>query len=175
MKTMTMDCRPSTIGENCTGLTSMLLLFLLIACGPKKETTVQETHEIEIKKPGEGMIYLDKIDCKAVVQEVDSAGSETIFHCFRVGFTDSLELAKPTNKQTMATNIYYQYNMQEDWVMLINADSVKPVFYQPRQKLERHRFEAILVFEVPKYKTTDTLIYTDSYGAWSIQKMILKQ
>jgi hypothetical protein len=154
-------------------LTGIAAIVIATACNTKKQNEVPEKHAVQIEKEGAGMIYVDKISCSSVIQSTDSAGSDTGFRCFRVGFIDSLAAAKAADKKSLATGKYYQYDMQKDWTILVNGDSVKPVFYQPRQRIENHRYEGILVFEIPKDKRADTLIYGDSYGAWGTQQIII--
>lgn len=139
----------------------------------KKQNEPQEMHLIQVHKQGEGMIYLDKISSRSVMRDVDSIGSNTSFRCFRVGFIDSLAVAKAADKRSLDAGKYYQYDMQKDWVALINGDSSRPVFYQPRQRMENHRYEGILVFEVPLNKEPDTLVYTDSYSSWGKKVIII--
>jgi len=161
--------------KNCvlliTGLVSGAIWFS--ACNSAKSNVVAEKHQAQIHKEGEGLIYVDEVSCKTVILDEDSAGSLTSFHCFRVGFIDSLAVAKAQDKKSIETVKYYQYDMQNDWTALINGDSSKPVFYQPRQRIENHRYEGILVFEIPKDKTPDRLIYSDSYGTWGVQQLII--
>jgi len=145
----------------------------LSACNSAKSNMVTEIHQAQIQKEGIGMIYVDEVPCRTVIQNEDSAGSFTAFHCFRVGFIDSLTVAKAPDKKSLETGKYYEYDMQKDWTMLVNKDSLKAVFYQTRQKMESHRYEGILVFEIPKDKVPDKLIYVDSYSTWGVQQLII--
>jgi hypothetical protein len=142
-------------------------------CNSKGQSVPQEMHQAQIQKEGAGMIYVDKISCSSVMRNEDSVGSNTSFRCFRVGFIDSLTIAKATDKKSLDAGKYYQYDMQKDWVALVNGDSLRPVFYQPRQRMENHRYEGILVFEVPRDKEPDTLVYADSYSSWGTQVIII--
>jgi len=161
------------LGRKIYVLTVILVVF--IACGKKPKSQVTEKHEIEVNNEEKGLMYADRTDCRTVLQEVDSLGSKTIFHCYRVGFLDSLMIAKATDQKSVEEGKYYQYEMQYDWCILVDGDSVKPVFYQPRQKMETQRNEGVLVFEVPMTQQLDTLIYTDSRGEWGIRKIIIKR
>lgn len=149
-----------------------LMLFCL-ACNAKQDKQVAERHAVEINSEGRGMIYADRTDCRTVLQEVDTVNSETVFHCFRIGFFDSLSVAKATDQSSLEEGRYYQYEMEHDWRILVNGDTVKPVFYQPRQKLQVQRNEGVMVFEVPKTKQIDTLLYNDSRGEWGTKKIII--
>ncbi|MBL0271116.1 MAG: hypothetical protein IPP99_21165 [Chitinophagaceae bacterium] len=152
-----------------------VILVFFIACNNKPKNQVTEKHEIEVNNEGRGLMYADRTDCRSVLQEIDSLGGKTTFHCFRVGFLDSLMIAKAADQQSVEEGKYYQYEMQYDWCILVDGDSVKPVFYQPRQKMETQRNEGVLVFEVPMTQQLDTLIYTDSRGEWGIRKIIIKR
>ena len=146
--------------------------IVCIGCNDKGQNEPQEMHQAQIQKEGAGMIYVDKISCSSVLRSEDSAGN-TSFRCFRVGFIDSLVVAKATDKKNLDAGKYYQYDMQTDWVALINGDSSRPVFYHPRHRMENHRNEGILVFEVPRDKEPDTLVYADSYSSWGTHVIII--
>ena len=139
----------------------------------KKETGLKEIHNAEIRDRSGGLMYVDRVSCDAVLQEQDTAGSNTEFHCYLVGFVDSSVVAKAADKQSEEAGKYFQYKMDKDWSVLVNGDSTKPVFFQPKNKHENHRNEGVIVFEVPKNKTQDTLVYNDSYGSWSTQEIII--
>jgi hypothetical protein len=148
-------------------------MIFMNACVSKKQGKPVERHAAEINNKGIGMIYADKIPCNAVMQETRDTGSHTVFHCYRIGFIDSLFVAKATGKKDLDAGKYYQYGMEKDWVALVNGDSLTPVFFQPKERFEEQRHEAVIVFETPGDKEPDTLIYKDSYGAWSTQQLIL--
>jgi len=161
--------------RNCVLLISGIVscVIWLSACNSAKSNIVTEQHQVQIQKEGTGVIYIDKISCSSVIRSEDTAGSKTSFRCFRVGFIDSLAIAKATDKKSLDAGKYYQYDMQNDWVALVNGDSTRPVFYHPRQRMENHRNEGILVFEVPRDKEPDTLVYADSYSSWGTQIIII--
>jgi hypothetical protein len=144
----------------------------LVSCSSAQSTMLTEKHEAQVQREGIGMIYTDNIPCSSVIRTENGDGSSS-FHCFRVGIIDSLAVAKPADKKSLEAGKYYQYDLQNDWVALINGDSTRPVFYQPRQRMENHRYEGILVFEIPKDKVADTLVYTDSYSSWGTQLIII--
>ena len=149
------------------------MVLTIAACNSKKKIEIKENHEGQVQKEGTGMIYVDNISCNSVMQGSDSAGSNSAFQCFRVGFIDSLVVAKAADKKSLEAGKYYQYDVQNDWTILVNGDSVKPVFYQPRQRVENHRYEGILVFEITGSEKNDTLIYNDSFGTWGTQQIII--
>lgn len=149
----------------------MSVIIWLSACNSAKSNIVTEVHQAQVHKEGQGMIYVDEISCSSVMRSIDSNDGSSSFYCFRVGFIDSLAVAKAIDKKSLDAGKYYQYDMQKDWVALVNGDSSLPVFYQPRQRIENHRHEGILVFEVDK--EPDTLIYTDSYSTWGKQSIII--
>ena len=153
-------------------ITGIMSIVIWSACNSARSNIVAEMHQAQIQKEGIGMMYVDKISCSSVIRSEDGAGN-TSFRCFRVGFIDSLAVAKATDKKSLDAGKYYLYDMQKDWVALVNGDSSMPVFYQPRQRLENHRNEGILVFEAPRDKEPDTLVYADSYSSWGTQRIII--
>jgi hypothetical protein len=161
-------------------LTAVYLLgmFSIInGCTDGKAKTVKiesvEKHEAQIQSPGAGMIYADKIACDAVMRNTDSNRTGA-FHCYLVGFIDSLGIAKAQDKKTLETGKYYQFDVQNDWMAMIQGDSVMPVFYQPKQRLESHRNEGVLVFEMKDGKGPDTLIYKgSSSNGWGPQQLVI--
>jgi len=132
-----------------------------------------ETHQAQVQNPEAGMIYADKIACSKVMQGADSSRGNAVFHCYLVGFIDSLTIAKAGDKKDIEAGKYYQYDVQRDWIALVQGDSVIPVFYEPRQRIEHHRHEGVLVFETKNGKEPDTLIYKDSYSSWGTQQLII--
>jgi hypothetical protein len=149
-----------------------IAVIAMTGCKQKKnDREMNERHWAEVKMQGVGMIYVDEVSCSSVLSEVDSSKGETGFHCYRVGFVDSLP-AKAKDKKDLERGKYYQYDIYRDWVALINGDSVRPVFYQPMIKREINKEEGVLVFEIIKNKKPDTLVYNDSYGPWGRQVII---
>lgn len=132
--------------------------------------TIEEAHEAYVMHRGSGMIYLDRVDCKRVMQEGEASG---VFHCYKLGFVDSLVTAKPKDKSDEKAGKYFQYDMQRDWVAISGGDTLRPVFFEPVLRHELHRTEGILVFESLNGKAPDTLIYTDSFGSWGTQQFII--
>jgi hypothetical protein len=149
-------------------------VVMITGCKQKTKTGSRNAgeHWAEVKMQGVGMIYIDEVPCSSVLSEVDSGKGETEFHCYRVGFVDSLP-AKAKDKKELDKGKYYQYDMHKDWVALIDGDSIRPVFYQPMIKKEMNKEESILVFEITKDKQADTLVYNDSYGLWG-RRVIIK-
>lgn len=153
------------------------MLGIVNGCTDGKGKTVKsepvEKHEAQVQSTGAGMIYADKIACDAVMRNTDS-NRTGVFHCYLVGFIDSLGIAKAQDKKTLETGKYYQFDVQNDWVAMIQGDSVMPVFYQPKQRLESHRNEGVLVFETKDGKGPDTLIYKgSSTNGWEPQQLII--
>lgn len=148
------------------------LLALLHACGHMERTHKDsgvETHQLQKQNKGTGMMYVDEVACNTMMRETDTAGSNTCFRCYVVGFVDSLSLVN-TDKNNTETGKYYQYDMQYDWKAVLGGDSLRPVFFQTRQRLEGYRHEGVLIFETPKDKKPDVLLYTDTYGSWGTQQ-----
>src|SRR6187402_464008 len=98
--------------RNCVLLISGIVscVIWLSACNSAKSNIVTEQHQVQIQKEGTGVIYIDKISCSSVIRSEDTAGSKTSFRCFRVGFIDSLAIAKATDKKSLDAGKYYQYD-----------------------------------------------------------------
>src|SRR6187549_49123 len=84
-----------------SGLLPIMLLFN--SCKTAKQNEPKERHQVMIENKGMGMIYVDKIPCNTVMKASDSAGSNTDFYCYLVGFVDSLATVKPQDKQDIET------------------------------------------------------------------------
>lgn len=166
---------PSTASSKTLSVVPFVaaITLLISACGNRKETIVknEEHHWAAISAAGVGSMYLDKIPANAVVHDTDPGKANTVFVSYRVGFIDSLHPGIP-GKSDLEKGKYYQYSMYRDWVALIDGDSLQPVFYQPMVKRQKQQEEGILVFEIPKNKQIDTLVYNDSFGPWGQQVII---
>lgn len=147
-------------------------VVLCISCNTTVKSNMGEKHQWQVNRQGIGMLYADKIPCKAVMQNSNSDG-DFHFQCYLVGFTDSIPAAKEMDKKELDLSKYFEYDMQNDWKALIQGDSVAVTFFQPKQKREKNRFEGILVFETASSETPDTLVYTDSNGSWGTQQLVL--
>ena len=132
---------------------------------------VEPRHLIALKKPKE-VLYLDRLDNRVVLAKADTTGPTT-FCSFLVGLKDSLFLTD--GKRLQEREKYLQYDMQRDWTVLMGGDSLKPVFYQQKTHLDGLVREGALVFEIPKGRQIDTLIYRDTYGDWGTQLFVLSE
>jgi hypothetical protein len=149
-------------------------LLLVYACSTvdRTHTDATEKHLAQVQREGNGMIYVDEIPCSTMM-ETDTTNSSTCFRCYVVGFIDSIAVTNTNTKENTEAGRYYQFNMQYDWTALVNKDSLKPVFYQPKQVLQGYRHEGILVFETLKDARPARLLYSDSYGSWGTQQFII--
>jgi hypothetical protein len=148
------------------------LLMMVAACGRRPVASlaaVEPRHLISMKKPKEAL-YLDRLDNRVVLANVDTAGPTT-FCSFLVGMRDSLFLAD--GKRVQEREKYLQYDMQRDWTVIVGGDSLKPVFFQEKAHLDGLSREGALVFEVPRGQRADTLVFRDTYGDWGTQVFIL--
>ena len=127
-------------------------------------------HWVEVPDKGVGVLYIDPVPSEKLLRVKE--GSNSKFISYRVGVRD--ERAITDGRAIREKTKYMQYRIQDDWKLMLQQDSVKPVFFQPSVKTEYHTDEGILVFEIPSGSVPDTLIYNDSYGTWGIQKIILK-
>lgn len=152
----------------------ILVVIIITGCNrneQKLNTASLQIHWAEIRNKGIGMIYIDKVDCNTALEKADTIGNLTRFHCYKIGFIDSMP-AQPIDKKQIEIEKYFQYEMYKDWIALVEGDSIQSVFYQSAIKKEKQKEEGVLVFEIDKNKQVDTLVYTDSYGSWGIQVII---
>jgi hypothetical protein len=150
------------------------VLLLSAACQQRHVASLaamEPKHLISVQKPKE-QLYLDRLDNRAVLAKADTAGPTT-FCSFLVGLRDSLFLTDGKRLQERVK--YLQYDMQRDWTVLVGGDSLKPVFFQEKPHLDGLLREGALVFEIPRGRRADTLIYRDTYGDWGTQLFILNQ
>jgi len=109
---------------------------------------------------GDQYLYLDKITNDFMKSEPNT---ESEFRSFKVGF---LRSNIPTKELETEFGKYIEYQMQYDWKMMLKNDSLSPVFAHPVTNLNSLRREMILVFEVQKGQSAESLTYADSYGQW---------
>ena len=151
-----------------------MLLFLLSAvyagCRQRKAALIAEAHLVTIRQPGEEL-YIDRLDKRVIIQKEDAAGPTT-FCAFLIGLKDSLPVMDAARKQELEK--YWQYTMQQDWTVIVDGDSVKPVFMQEKPTLKKGLRESALVFEVPRGHSADTLVYRDTYSNWGTRLFVLK-
>jgi len=146
-------------------------VLLLIACQSAVPAARDDRrHLAEKRYPGVGAIYLDTIANHVLLQSSHDGREKSKFVSFRIGLRDSTSNAEAVRK----ANVYYQYQMQNDWFAIVQADSLRPVFAQSTPQLNRNFIEQVMVFELPKDSNIDTLVYKDSFGPWGVQTFILK-
>lgn len=158
-------------GKQSTYAAGILMLLSVAACHNSHTVTAKRIpHQAEIKRPG-ALLYIDEIDHKQVLSN-ESKESNKHFVAYKVGFYDSTLLMDKPKQEAAA--LYYQYKMSYDWKMLLEGDSIAPVFYHPVTSLNRQVSEGVLVFELPENKQADTLVYIDATGAWDTRIITLK-
>jgi hypothetical protein len=144
--------------------------LLLLAChSPAANRAGKAEHMAELKHTTGSLLYVDRVDNRAVIatDAGDSSGRE--FRSYRVGIKDSLTYDA---KETEAWGKYFNYSMQYDWVAMANGDSVHAAFFQPLPVTGKAN-EGILVFEVPAGSNPDTLVYTPSYRLHEQEMIVL--
>ncbi len=150
---------------------SLVCMAIAAACnGRHKDAAVKVKHLATVPYSAGGELYVDGVANKKVLKERDS-GNYT-FSSFRIGFTDSLPHDK---KEEIALNKYFDYEMQRDWVALVNGDTLRPVFVQPMVRKNVQSREALLVFEIMKGQQPDTLVYKSPFGPKEIQLIVLNR
>jgi hypothetical protein len=150
----------------------MLLLVVtgMSACHPSTAGTRKENRHMAEVKYGDGSrLYVDKASNQALIKTVGNDTAYT-FCCYRVGMADSTRYDK---KQEEAWNKYFDYDMQYEWIALHQGDSLAAVFFQPALSRDKNAREGILVFEVPKGVSPDSLVYKKSYGNHKANQLIV--
>ena len=140
-----------------------------LGCKGKPAATTAQKHLALLHQPGVAL-WVDRLDNRAILQKADTTG-ETTFSSFLVGSDDSLSATDATKRQEREK--YIQYAMQQDWTGLMDGDSLRPVFFQEKAGLNPQRRENAMVFEIPRGRRIDTLIYQDHFGAWGTQIFVL--
>ena len=162
----------SHILQKARHLSAPWVLLLMLACNKSK--SVQSSilrHDVEIVKDA-GMLYVDKVPNSVVMQNPETDSVKTVFQSFLVGFKEYAAEAEP--QTALARGVYFQYRMSQDWVALINGDSIRPVFSQSKVAVSQLITEQYIVFEIPKGTSVYTLVYRDSFGPWEEQKITFK-
>lgn len=148
----------------------MVGLVAVIGCDNKPAVRLQKT-------PPEGTyagrhgasLQVTRSACGQVMK-TEGGNPDDGFVCFRVTWTDSVVVAGQNDKKKeIAEGQYFQYQVDKDWRVLNNGDSLKPVFFQNLNRNTTDKRELILVFEKDKTGATDTLVYSDSFGEWGRQ------
>jgi hypothetical protein len=147
--------------------------FMLLVSACHSVTAMPEApvhHQAMISRGGES-IYLDRVSNASVMKEIVDSNAKTIFCSFLVGWQDST--VNTDKDQQRNREKYFQYDMQKDWVALVKGDSLYPVFFQERPGLNQQFKEGIMVFELPRDATPDSLVYKDSFGSWGKRLFVL--
>jgi hypothetical protein len=144
--------------------------IVVAGCGSSASGIPREQHQAAVHSVGAGMIYVDKIDCQRVMRAKD--GEAVVFHCFQIGFIDSLVIARARDKADEDAGKYFQYDMQYDWMAIVDGDTLRPVYFETKLRRENHRNECVLVFEHGG-EAPDTLLYNDSFSSWGTQQFII--
>lgn len=150
--------------------TLIWLQQLVISCQhteKKERTKIRHLAEIEVN--GAGMLYLDAVPIESIMRKQDTA-SHRVYYSFLVGFRD-----KVPGGNAQQLNKYFEYEMYKDWRIVKDRDSIIPVFFYPKAKMNPQVREGILVFEMAKGERPDTLFYRDSFGLWGEQWIVLRK
>jgi hypothetical protein len=138
-----------------------VLLAICLSCKDKAGTLANiplEHHDAQMSKPDGSLISIDAVPNSSVMRNADTDTGSTRFYTFRVGIADSLIADK---KQEMVKQRYYDFEMEQDWIAVVNGDSMHPVFFHPQPQKTQVLKEFIMVFELPAGWKPDTLIYKD--------------
>ncbi|MBO9203997.1 MULTISPECIES: DUF4352 domain-containing protein [Niastella] len=141
------------------------VVMCLQACRQSVVIARPERHLAELHKNGADL-YIDRIDSRLVMK----ADSYDTYVAYKVDFRDSVQGDKKLEQER---NVYYDYKMANDWKVVVDSDTISPVFYQPVTGLNAMNKEGVLVFELPVGKHPDALLYDDSFGDWQKQFIAL--
>ena len=141
-------------------LLAVMLAMAWISCKEValKNSAPEQQHDARLQKPDGTAIYIDAVPNSTVMKDSGNDTASSRFYSFRIGFADSMIIDK---KQEMEKQRYYDFEMQKDWMVLINGDSIRPVFFHPQVQKTTVLKEFIMVFEVPSAWKPDTFIYKD--------------
>jgi hypothetical protein len=152
-------------------MVSLLSISLLAACHSHTTPVALSERHMAGRSERGYFLYVDRADNRMVLQQASAATGH--FSSFSIGWIDSL--AATDHNKAADKERYFQYGIQNDWVALVDGDTLRPVFFQEKPSLTDTRREGILVFETSTGKSPDTLIYKDSFGAWGVQLFALNR
>lgn len=117
-------------------------------------------------------IWADPLNCSQIMQ-ADSGYAG--FYCFRIGLTDSSAMKITDEKIKQEIDKYWQYDMWQDWMMLVGGDTIRPVFHEPATSLNVVEKKAVLVFETEVMRAVDTLLFTDRRNGNFVHHLIINR
>lgn len=142
---------------------------MIVACHTSPDAkTAPKRHQANVSMKG-ASLYIDRINCRPAADSTST--SPKILVSFLVGVTDSSK--SPERHGAITRELYMQYKMDKDWVAVVNGDSIRSVYAQHHPGPDTQKEEEVLVFEVPAGQQPDTLVYTDSFGSWGTQIVVL--
>jgi hypothetical protein len=148
-------------------------VITFIACDHKKSGINKNVkHLILLPYSSSGNLYVDSVPNKSVLKEQVNDNGIYKFCSFKVGFTDSTIYEK---KEQLLLNKYFDYEMQKDWVAVVNGDSITPVLLQPMVKKNSFTREFLLVFEINKHNKIDSLAYKNNFKQGTILQIALNK
>ncbi|WEK34071.1 MAG: hypothetical protein P0Y53_16410 [Candidatus Pseudobacter hemicellulosilyticus] len=141
------------------------MLFMMACRQPPGATEeAAAAHFAEVRLLSKGRVCIDKVSAEKLMQVTGEGKSNSHFYAYSVRFEDSIQLAEKETLQKW--DKYFQFDMEKDWVVLSQGDSIRPVFFQPGVKMSAQISEGVLVFEMPAAAIPDSLIYLNSFGSW---------
>lgn len=148
-------------------------VITFIGCDHKKHGVKKNVkHLVLLPYSTVGQLYIDSVPNKLVLKEQLNDTGIYKFCCFRIGFTDSTVYEK---KEQVLLNKYFDYEMQKDWVAVVNGDSIIPVLLQPIVKKDAFTREFLLVFEINKPNRIDSLAYKNNFKQGTILQIELNR
>lgn len=152
-------------------IVTMLCLLVLYACNNASGTKKTVTHWAAINYKKGKLIYADAVQSGSVMQRTksDEINNDSFF-CYKISLIDS---TLHEQKEDLERNKYFDYEMQKNWVVLLNGDSVHAVFFQLMIKKNKMLQEGVLVFELPSTAKPDSLIYRNTIDPNNPETIVL--
>ncbi len=133
---------------------------LLMACSAKREPEALPNLHASLRSYASVAVWVDRINCDRIM----NSGNAGEFQCYRIGRLDSSRISRPDEATRSGFDKYWQYEMWKDWGMVVENDTIRPVFYEAESTINAYQRTAILVFENNRDGMVDTLVYTDRFG-----------
>jgi hypothetical protein len=152
----------------CTVAVAISVL-LLSACHSRQGSPKPVRHLAELKT-ATGTVFIDPFPVERVMSAAAGNGS-TQYCSYKVGFEDK---HNPDKEQAKAWQKYVDYDMDKDWVLVINKDSIPVVYNQPVVKHSSTLTESVLVFEIPNGQSALKMVYKDGFNNTENKTFLLK-
>jgi hypothetical protein len=141
----------------------------LVACHSRQNNPKQIRHFAELKT-ATGTVFIDPFPVERVMS-VTAGNTSTQYCSYKVGFEGKHNSDK---EQAKAWQKYVDYDMDKDWVLVINNDSIPVAYNQPVVKHSPTLTESVLVFEIPGGQSPLKMVYKDGFNYTGDKTFLLK-